>query len=407
MFDKKVASLQHSATSIPQESMVSKTIICVVGARPNFMKIAPILRSLHGLPGLRTRLIHTGQHYDDRLSRQFFEDLELPDPDLNLEVGSGSHGIQTGEMMKRLEPVFEQEKPVLVLVVGDVNSTLAAALVASKLQIPIAHVEAGLRSFDRSMPEEINRVVTDVLSTFLFVTEPAGLEHLTREGIPPERIHLVGDVMIDAVRHCLPRARQAAAQRWPSLSPRGYAMITLHRPVNVDRPEQLTKLVQSFETLLTSQGSMRAAELPTLLFPVHPRTQARLEKFGLLQRLEQLPKLVLLPPLGYLEFLGLLEGARFVLTDSGGIQSEACFLRVPCLTLRDTTERPETVEAGANLLLGDDPSVIPAAVEELLRKPMPGPPPPARMDGEAAPRIVEVLHQWLKQSEAHTMADGA
>lgn len=377
-----------------------KTIICVVGARPNFMKIAPILQALKHHPELRTRLIHTGQHYDDRLSRQFFEDLQLPSPDLNLEVGSGQHGAQTGEMMKRLEPVFQQEKPALVLVVGDVNSTLAATLVASKLEIPVAHVEAGLRSFDRSMPEEINRVVTDVLSTLLFVTEPAGFEHLQREGISAARLHLVGDVMIDAVRQCLPRARLAMQERWPTLLPQSYALVTLHRPVNVDHPAQLEALLAAFEQLTEEQ---LALPMPKLLFPVHPRTQARLEQFGLLERLAQLPGLLLLPPLGYLEFLGLLEGARFVLTDSGGIQSEACFLRVPCLTLRDTTERPETVEVGANVLLGDDPSVIPAAVAQVLRLAPQGPPPPPRMDGQAAPRIVEVLTRWLAQPPGSTL----
>lgn len=361
---------------------MSKTILSVVGARPNFMKIAPILHVLERYPEVRSYLVHTGQHYDDRLSHQFFVDLDIPPADINLEVGSMDHGAQTGEMMKRLEPVMQREKPDLLLVVGDVNSTIAGALVASKLHIPIAHIESGLRSFDRRMPEEINRVVTDVLSDLLFVTEPAGVQNLEREGISHDRIFLVGDVMVDSVARTLPRALAASASLRSSVSTPAYAIITLHRPANVDAPERLEAIVAALE---------QTPKDLTLFFPVHPRTEARLRATGLQGRLEALPHLRLMPPLGYLEFLGLLARARFALTDSGGIQSEAAYLRVPCLTLRDTTERPETVELGANRLLGTDPTAIGPAVAEALQQPAQGPVPSSLMDGRAAERIVEVL----------------
>lgn len=366
---------------------MTRTILSVVGARPNFMKIAPILQHIHQTPGLRSYLVHTGQHYDDRLSRQFFHDLEIPEADINLEVGSGGHGAQTGEVMKRLEPVLQQIEPDLVLVVGDVNSTLAAAVVAAKLHIPVAHVEAGLRSFDRRMPEEINRVVTDVLSSLLFVSEPVGVTHLTHEGIPTDRIFLVGDVMIDSVTRALPRALKAGASIRGQLSDDPYAILTLHRPSNVDDPAQLERIVGQLETLA---GPLQ------LLFPVHPRTELRLRSLGLYDRLAAHPSIRMLPPLGYLEFLGLLANARLVLTDSGGIQSEAAYLKVPCLTLRDTTERPETVTIGANRLLGTDPTAIGPAVRDVLASREPPPVPPALMDGFAAQRIVAILNTWLE-----------
>lgn len=354
------------------------------------MKIAPILRQLQARPEIRSFLVHTGQHYDDQLSRQFFIDLALPEPDVNLEVGSGGHGAQTGEMMKRLEAVFEAEKPALVLVVGDVNSTIAAALVASKLHIPLAHIEAGLRSFDRRMPEEINRVVTDVLSDLLFVTEPVGMTHLAQEGIPASRVHLVGDVMIDSVMAALPHAREAVSRELSWLPPGPFGLVTLHRPSNVDEPKQLQGILEALRAV--------SPRLP-LLFPVHPRTRARIAQFGLQPLLDQIPQLTLLPPLGYLVFLGLLDRARLVLTDSGGVQSEATFLRLPCLTLRDTTERPETVEVGANHLLGVDPRAIEPAVDAVLNGTYPAPHVPALMDGRAAERIVTVLAQFLGVSE--------
>lgn len=369
---------------------MSKTIISVVGARPNFMKIAPILRELQALPDIRSFLVHTGQHYDDQLSRQFFTDLALPEPDINLEVGSGSHGVQTGEMMRRLDAVFEQEQPALTLVVGDVNSTVAAALVASKRHVPIAHIEAGLRSFDRRMPEEINRVVTDVLSDLLFVTEPIGVAHLTREGVPADKIHLVGDVMIDCVMSALPRARAGLNDSLNALGitlpPSGFGLVTLHRPSNVDEPEQLRAILEALAQV--------TPRLP-LLFPVHPRTRARFAQFGLQPLLDCIPGLTLLPPLGYLSFLGLLEKARLVLTDSGGVQSEATFLRCPCLTLRDTTERPETVEVGANHLLGASPGSIVPAIDAVLSGAWPPPGVPALMDGHAAGRIVAIIDRFL------------
>ncbi len=358
------------------------TILFVVGARPNFVKVAPILHALSTCTGLSHYLVHTGQHYDERLSHRFFRDLSIPEPDVNLDVGSADHGVQTGEIMVRLEPVVKSVRPCCTLVLGDVNSTLAGALVAAKQQVPLAHVEAGLRSFDRRMPEEVNRVVTDVLSDLLFVTEPAGVDNLIREGISRDRIHLVGDVMVDAASHHLPRAREASAPLRARLGGIPYGLLTLHRPSNVDDPRRLTRIVAQLETV--------CGDLP-LVFPVHPRTRKRLQDFGLMERTAAIPNLHLLPPLGYLEFLGMLESARLVLTDSGGIQAEATFLRVPCLTLRDTTERPDTITFGPNRLLGADPEVIPSAVREVLSRQEPPPAPPALMDGHASDRIVQIL----------------
>lgn len=361
---------------------MSKKIVTIVGARPNFMKIAPILRQLKKDEKCTSILVHTGQHYDHALSEQFFHELEIPAPDLNLEVGSGGHGVQTGEIMKRLEPALQTLAPDWLLVVGDVNSTLAAALVASKLQIPVAHVEAGLRSFDRRMPEEINRVVTDVLSSLLFVTEPVGVSNLLKEGIPAERIRLVGDVMIDTAHAMRARAEAMRVLRWKGLLPDRYGLLTLHRPSNVDDPAQLEAILEVLEAVCT--------RLP-LIFAVHPRTEARLKAAGLWERLNGVAGLILRPPLGYLEFLGLLTQATAVLTDSGGIQSEAAWLKVPCLTLRDTTERPLTLELGVNRLLGTDPRAFLPALAEVLEGRAPQPSSHPLMDGKAAERIVKIL----------------
>jgi len=345
-------------------------LLSVVGARPNFMKIAPIVEELKKFPDIEHCLVHSGQHYDELLSGNFFSDLGLPVPDVNLQTGSGSHAVQTGEIMKRVEPVLIAYKPDLVLVVGDINSTIAAALTAVKLGIKVAHVEAGLRSFDMTMPEEINRKLTDALSTLLFVTEQSGVENLKHEGVPTEKIFLVGNVMID----CLLRHRQLAARsllldrlglRQNGSAHRPYAVLTLHRPSNVDDSETLEGILRAVSAI--------AVELP-VLFPIHPRTRKNIESFGLLNYLstDNAPGsvgIVPLDPLGYLDFLSLNDHARLVLTDSGGIQEETTVLGVPCLTLRENTERPATVEHGSNQIVGVKPDRILAGARSILQNP--------------------------------------
>src|SRR4051812_10110033 len=315
-------------------------ILCVVGARPNFMKIAPLIRAMRDAsPPLPVRLLHTGQHYDPELNGQFFQALKIPDPDINLEVGSASHAVQTAEIMKRFEPVLDGGRPTAVLVVGDVNSTLGCALVAVKKGVAVIHVEAGLRSFDRSMPEEINRVLTDQISDVLFTTERSAHENLLREGISESRIHFVGNVMIDTLRHNVKAAvppadtlgRHGASRDWTK---NGFGVLTLHRPSNVDAPGMLRTMLGTIREI--------SARIP-IVFAVHPRTRAKIEQYGLGSLLET-PSIVGLPPIGYPEMLGLLQAARLVLTDSGGIQEETTALGVPCLTLRDGTERPITVD---------------------------------------------------------------
>ena len=371
-------------------------ILSVVGARPNFMKIAPIVWELRNFPDLQHFLVHSGQHYDELLSGSFFADLDLPTPNANLEIGSGSHALQTAEIMKRLEPVLLDYTPKMVLVVGDVNSTIAAALVAVKLGIGIAHIEAGLRSFDLNMPEEINRKVTDAISTLLFVTEQSGVNNLLREGVPQERIFLVGNVMID----CLLHHREAAA-RSPILDRLGlrrngsgclpYAVLTLHRPSNVEDAKTLEGILRSVSAL--------ALKLP-IFFPVHPRTRKNIENFGFEKYLANSTSggrtgLVPLDPLGYLDFLSLNEHASLVLTDSGGVQEETTVLGVPCLTLRQNTERPATVELGTNQIVGVDPDRILAAAQLVLEKPQRPRQCPPLWDGKAASRIVKILHEHL------------
>jgi UDP-N-acetylglucosamine 2-epimerase (non-hydrolysing) len=353
-------------------------IIAVVGARPNFMKIAPLMWEIGRRPGIDAYLVHTGQHYDERMSRRFFEELRIPRPDANLEVGSGSHAAQTAEVMKRFEPVVLERRPDAVVVVGDVNSTLACALTAVKLGVPVAHVEAGLRSFDRTMPEEINRLLTDAIGRWLFVGERSGLENLRREGIPDERIFFVGNVMIDTLLACRARAEASSVLEDLGLPGRGYAVLTLHRPANVDDPG-------TFGGLMRAIGRLQR-ELP-IVFPVHPRTRRVLDAWDG----ERMPGLRPVDPLGYLDFLKLVAHARLVLTDSGGLQEETTVLGVPCLTLRDNTERPATVEQGTNVLVGLDPGRIVAAAARALATP-PGPTRvPERWDGRAAARIVDLL----------------
>jgi UDP-N-acetylglucosamine 2-epimerase (non-hydrolysing) len=357
-------------------------ILAVAGARPNFMKIAPLLRELSGRAAFGTHLVHTGQHYDTAMSTSFFEELGIGEPDANLGVGSGSHAAMTAEVLRRIEPILLEQAPDALLVVGDVNSTLAAALAAVKLGVPVAHVEAGLRSFDRSMPEEINRILTDAISRWLFVTEPSGRENLLREGVDAERIHWVGNVMIDTLLAHAARARERDTLARFGLDPRGYALLTLHRPSNVDDPERLRALFEVLEEIHD--------ELP-VVFPVHPRTRAAIERdLG-----GRAPRLRLTDPLGYLDFLRLMIEARFVLTDSGGIQEETTALGVPCLTLRENTERPVTVTQGTNRIVGTDPSTIRTEVRKILEGGARQGRVPERWDGQAARRIVDVLERDL------------
>ena len=356
-------------------------VVCVCGARPNFMKIGPVCDALAQVDSVEMLLVHTGQHYDERMSRLFFEELGIPKPDRNLEVGSGSHAVQTAEVMQRFEPVCLEFQPDWVIVVGDVNSTIACALVAAKLDIKVAHVEAGLRSFDRSMPEEINRTLTDAISDLLFVTEPSGLENLKREGIADEKVHLVGNVMIDTLLRNAARADKSDILEVLNLQRKNYAVVTLHRPSNVDRPETLSSVLSALETI--------SRDMP-VVFPVHPRTRGNLVNMGLVTRVDDLPNLRLVEPLGYLDFLKAMTEAALVLTDSGGIQEETTILGVPCLTLRENTERPITVTQGTNRLTGSQADAIVSAYREVRARPPKGRVPDL-WDGRAAQRIAAVL----------------
>jgi UDP-N-acetylglucosamine 2-epimerase (non-hydrolysing) len=360
----------------------SLKIVNVVGGRPNFVKIAPILEAMAEVSAICPLLVHTGQHYDHEMSRVFFEDLTIPEPDFFLGVGSGTHAQQTARVMVEFEKVLEQEQPDLVLVVGDVNSTLACALVAAKLLVPVAHVEAGLRSFDRTMPEEINRTLTDHLSDYLFTTSQDANENLLREGISAAKIHLAGNVMIDTLRKCEPLARARKTAETLGLEPRRFAVLTLHRPSNVDDPETFTRILDGLEAVLT--------RLP-IIFPLHPRSRKRISEFGLDGRIESLGKLRLCAPMGYLTFLSLMMDARLVLTDSGGIQEETTALGIPCLTLRENTERPITVEVGTNVIVGTRPDRIATEATRLLGGADTRGRVPPLWDGRAARRIVAVL----------------
>jgi len=364
----------------------------VAGARPNFMKIAPLMKALTCDSAFETFLIHTGQHYDDNMSGQFFRDLGIPQPQYHLEVGSGTHAQQTAEVMRRIEPVLEELRPAAVVVVGDVNSTAAAAMVAKKLGIDLVHAEAGLRSFDRSMPEEINRIVTDSITDIFLVTEESGRTNLLREGIAPERIHLVGNLMIDSLQQHLEHARKSDIADKLGVRGKSYGVVTLHRPANVDDPAALGEILGALGVI--------AATLP-LLWPVHPRTLARLSGGEL-----KLPDNIrLLEPLGYLDFLSLESGASLVLTDSGGIQEETTVLGVDCLTLRDNTERPVTIELGTNHLAGTKRETILAAWEEMNRSSHNKQIPPL-WDGRAGERCREVLREHYGKSVAKKEAKG-
>lgn len=384
--------------AVPPGAALRPPIVCVVGARPNYMKVAPILRALERrtIPR-RTLLVHTGQHYEPAMNDHLFADLQLREPDVNLGVGSGSHAVQTAEVMLRFEPVLDEHGACAVLVVGDVNSTLACALVAAKRGVPVVHVEAGLRSYDRRMPEEINRVLTDQVADVLYTTERRAAENLAREGIDPDRVVFVGNVMIDSLRSSLPRAVPAgrilsAAGLEAELVRGGYGLVTLHRPSNVDRLETLGPILEGLRTI--------SRRLP-LVLTLHPRTRASLARFGLLDRLAGTP-LVVLPPQGYLEMLGLLSGATLVLTDSGGIQEETTALGVPCLTIRENTERPITITEGTNLLTGTNPAAIVAAAEAILVGKGKGGRIPELWDGHAAARLADHLSTWLDGRDAAT-----
>ena len=358
-------------------------IACVVGARPNFMKIAPILESIGKYPNLEPLLVHTGQHYDYEMSQIFFEDLDIPEPDVYLGVGSGSHAVQTGKIMVAFEEVATGHKLDLILVVGDVNSTLACTLVGAKLCIPVAHVEAGIRSFDRTMPEEINRVLTDAISDYLFTPTENADQNLKKEGIPEEKIFLVGDVMIDTLLKYKEKALSNAILREFGLESRSYALMTLHRPFNVD-------VKANFVNILNALAEIQ--QRIKIIFPMHPRTKARVEEFGLSDMISNMENLLVMEPLGYLRFMALMVNAKFVLTDSGGMQTETTVLNIPCLTLRENTERPETIREGTNILVGSDTQLIIEESTKILDGKGKIGAYPEVWDGHTAQRVVKIIN---------------
>lgn len=380
-----------SATGLQKELHV----LHVVGARPNFMKAAPVIRALSGRPGIRQSIVHTGQHYDEGMSAVFFRELSIPQPDVNLEVGSGSHAVQTAEIMKHFEPVLLERKPDLVLVYGDVNSTVAAALVCAKRLVPVGHVEAGLRSFDRTMPEEINRLLTDQMADLLFTPSEDGDANLAREGVAAEKIHFVGNVMIDTVCASLP----AAEGRWPVrglkatlgsrnnvddviAAAKAFGFVTLHRPSNVDDPDFLLRFMATMD---------KVSEALPLVFTVHPRTRERLTQIGYTPTGEGM---LLVEPTGYLDSLVLQSKATVVVTDSGGLQEETTYLGTPCLTVRENTERPVTVSLGTNTLVGQDLKLLARAISEVLAGSAKSGQAPPLWDGKAAERIADVVEEW-------------
>jgi UDP-N-acetylglucosamine 2-epimerase (non-hydrolysing) len=364
-------------------------ILSIVGARPNFMKVAPLHRAFLKYPDITSKIIHTGQHYDARMSDVFFNQLELPKPDYFLGVGGGTHTQQTAKIMIEFEQVMKSEQPDIVLVVGDVNSTIACAMVAVKEHVPVVHVEAGLRSGDRRMPEEINRIMTDCISDQLFVTEMAGMHNLKKESIPDEKVHFVGNVMIDSLVYYREKASRLQLLPELGLLPKSYVLMTMHRPSNVDSEEGLKSILAIVKNTVAYKK---------VLFPVHPRTLKNMQTFGLLAELESLQDVTILEPQGYLEFLHLMENSEMVITDSGGIQEETTFLKVPCLTFRESTERPVTVELGTNYLLSDlDADSVNQLVQKILNGGGKEGRIPEYWDGHAAERIVEILRgKYLK-----------
>ncbi len=358
-------------------------ILNIVGARPNFMKIAPLHRAFQRYPQVESKIVHTGQHYDEKMSDIFFNQLELPKPDYFLGIGGGTHTQQTAKIMMEFEQVMNDEQPDLVLVVGDVNSTVACTLVAVKMGVPLAHVEAGLRSGDRTMPEELNRLMTDAVADYLFVTEQSGMIHLAKEGVPDEKVFFVGNVMIDSLAYFRQKAAGSDILQQAQTAEKEYILMTMHRPANVDNEAGLKSILQIIED---------ATKYKKVIFPMHPRTSNNIKKFGLEDRLNAIQNFVLMGPQGYLQFLKLMENAALIITDSGGIQEETTYLQVPCLTFRDTTERPITTTLGTNQLLKDlNPQTVHDRMVEILNgKARKGVVPPL-WDGHAAERIAEIL----------------
>ncbi len=362
-----------------------KKIISVAGARPNFIKIAPLHKAFLKYNAWVNHLIcHTGQHFDEQMSKVFFDELELPAPDFYLGVGGGSHANQTARIMMEFEKVILSEKPDLIIVPGDVNSTMACSIVASKLGIKIAHIESGLRSFDRTMPEEINRIVTDVLADFLFVSEPSGLKNLRQEGIPDNKIFFVGNIMIDSLKHYLPRISKSEIVKEKGLKNGSYALVTFHRPANVDTLEGLTNIVNFLNTL---------ANKIRIVFPIHPRTRSNLETYDLFKAFS--PEIILTGPVGYIDFLALTKNAKIVITDSGGIQEETTWLGIPCVTVRNNTERPVTVTEGTNYLAGTDFLKVMEIVNNILCGKDKQGKVPELWDGNTAIRIAQILTEQI------------
>lgn len=364
-------------------------IISVVGARPNFMKVAPLHLEFTKKPGIESLVVHTGQHYDEKMSDVFFNQLGLPKPDYYLGIGGGSHTWTTAHIMLKFEEILKKEEPDVVLVVGDVNSTVACSLVAVKDEVPVVHVEAGLRSGDRTMPEEINRIITDGISDHLFVTEQSGMVNLAKEGIPDDRISFVGHVMIDSLVHFREKASQSDILEKLGIASKQYILMTMHRPQNVDNAKGLKDILQIIKD---------AAIHKEVVFALHPRTKSRYKSYGLYDELSRIENLHLLPPQGYFEFLKLMENAKLIITDSGGIQEETTYLQVPCMTFRDTTERPITVKLGTNFLMKDlDPNTVRTQMESILRGDAKQGVVPPLWDGKASERITDVLvNKYLK-----------
>lgn len=373
--------------------MKKKKIIIVAGARPNFMKIGPLMREFKKhKQHFDTLLVHTGQHYDFEMSQSFFDDLNIPEPDIYLNVGSGSHASQTAKIMTSFEKVILKEKPDLVIVVGDVNSTVACSLVASKLNVKVAHVEAGLRSFDRAMPEEINRIVTDSLSDYLFVSEESGLRNLKKEGVDSNKVHFVGNIMIDTLLSNMPKINKSniLSRIFPKLlpaqspEPKAYAVLTLHRPSNVDSEKALLEIYDILETI---------SQRIKIIYPVHPRTKKMIKIHNFLNRFEKLKNLLMIKPLGYIDFIKLVKKSQFVLTDSGGIQEETTVLGIPCLTMRENTERPVTIKEGTNILVGRDKQKIIRTVNKILQGRQKNGSTPKFWDGETARGIIKIINR--------------
>jgi len=356
--------------------------VVIVGARPNFMKAAPLIREFRKRPRMHTLLVHTGQHYDENMSRVFFEDLELPEPDIHLGVGSGSHAEQTGKVMVAFEGVVSRERPDLIIVVGDVNSTLACSLVGAKALVPVAHVEAGLRSFDLAMPEEINRMVTDILSKFCFTTSPEAETNLLREGVDPGRIFFVGNIMIDSLLFYLERAERSHIVEELGVTHGGYVLVTLHRPSNVDESGVFTGIMGALADV--------ARQIP-VVFPVHPRTRKMIESARCAFAIPESLKLI--EPLGYLDFIKAMRHARIVITDSGGIQEETTVLGIPCITVRENTERPITIDMGTNVLVGADPEKIRGEAARILNGAARAHRVPPLWDGKTAGRIADIIER--------------